>query len=129
VAPHEEQFLCQGNQFDGKGIDVGFFNDNPPAGFEHAEHLARCGGLVNDVVQGVHHNDALEEVVGKGKAFGEGANRLERGARRLSQHAHRNVGDDDFVHILQKRRSNPPRAAADVEQAPVQQALSLLSLS
>ena len=66
MTPHQQQLLRQRDQFHAKGADIRFFDDDPPAGFEDTEHFLCGGQLVNDMMQGIHHDDAFERIVREG---------------------------------------------------------------
>ena len=81
------------------------------------EHLVRGGRLMDHVVQSIHHDDAFERVAGERERFRESADRLERGRKRLFQHPHRNIGDDNFIHQITQGRGDASGATAHIEQS------------
>ena len=118
VTSHQRQFFRDCDQFDGKGPQIWFFDDHSSASFKDAVKFADSLSLMNNVVQRVHHQDAVERAVREGQTLGFGGGRREFLLTRLRQHPARSVRDDKRANVRTKRLGHASRPAARVEQSP-----------
>jgi len=76
VTSHQSHFFHDGNQLDRKSANIRLLDDDASVWLDDAPEFARGFSLVNDMMQGINKEDAVEKVVGERHGLGKCTGRL-----------------------------------------------------
>ncbi len=113
---HAGRLLGQSDQPDRGAAGVELLDHQAPAGREDPHHFGQRFPLGGEVVQRIHHQDALEAPVAERQLLGARGHGGECFGAGPGQHVGRGVGDHHLPGKPAKHQRNPPRAASAVQQ-------------